>query len=48
MVAVAVDVSVDDGRVVSECVGLFVGVDGWVEVRVGELVVAAGVEVGDC
>ncbi|MGW6122096.1 hypothetical protein ACWFRF_23830 [Nocardia sp. NPDC055165] len=50
VVAVAVDVSVEDGRVVSAgvWVGLFDGVAGWEVVDSGEPVVAAGVEVGDC
>ncbi|MEV4153886.1 hypothetical protein AB0J48_12760 [Nocardia salmonicida] len=50
VVAVAVDVSVEDGRVVSAgmWVGVFDGVAGWEVVEIGEAVVAAGVEVGDC
>lgn len=46
VVAAAVDVSVDDGRVGS--VGLLEGFVGWVDVEIGEPVFAAGVEVGDC
>jgi hypothetical protein len=46
VVADAVDVSVDVGRVGSA--GLFEGFAGWVDVEIGEPVVAAGVEVGDC